>query len=275
MKHLLQPNERNAIEVHYRNSLPFQLLNTTINRLRETSCCLLSPEQVFYECVDILDTISSKTQQDAVFYIKSLWSNLYMWCMDVAPDCNKRTCEDTTATLLYVVTIALQLTDGAKYRGFAVTLCQTLTSHLCEENLSSIRNVLASEEVCHHTQSLRQIITQYMRSEHCISDEIYDMLETLDTTTAKSQFAYLREGYNDDFIRDFEDNLRDACKQGGKATASFLEAKRSSYILKDSILSDTHQNIFNALQPYGISCKYQAFNNAMNNYFNQQKSKTK
>lgn len=273
MKHLLQPNERNAIEVHYRNVLPFQLLNTTINRLRETSCCLLSVEQVFYECADILDTISSKTQQETVFYIKGLWSNLYMWCMDIAPDCNKRVHEDTTATLLYVVAIALQLTDGIKFREFVVTLHAELNQHLSEERLAPIRHTLANNEVCFHTQTLRQTITQYIRSERCISDEIYDMLETLGTTTVKSHFAYLKEGYSDDFIRDFEDNLRDTCKQGGTAAALFLETKRNSYILKDSILSDTHRNIFNALKPYGISCKYQAFNNAMNKYFNQHKSK--
>lgn len=174
-------HEKRLVRTQYGDNILFKAINVPAKGLeREMNGLRLSSEEVFLECLSILDDIKEcDTGKEAEQVVDGLYNTLYCDLREISPhSISDNELEIAVGEIVNCVTLILGYYPGIKYSG--TLLC--LSAQLENNKLDQLKNrglfynqfVLQGEEISVYIKS-------YMDSDEYLSDEIKKQLKKIDS----------------------------------------------------------------------------------------------
>lgn len=178
MKNRLRKEEKAAINTKYSNDIFYKMLHHTGSTYeRKLKNFHLSPDELFVECITILDNIKEKKTDEAKWYVSSLWNDLYCAFRDLdAQDSSEPELETAVAVVLYGLIEFLSLSDKSKYTTLITNLMLQIEN---SENSINAQEILETYMRCSWKLDINAAkieFESYMSNNRFISDEIKDLL---------------------------------------------------------------------------------------------------
>lgn len=170
-------HEKRLVRTQYGDNILFKAINVPAKGLeREMNGLRLSSEEVFLECLTILDDIKEcNTGKDAVQVVDGLYNTLYCDLREISPhNPSENELEIAVGEIVNCVTLILGYYPGIKYSG--TLLC--LSAQLEINNLDQLKNRgLFYNQFVLQGEGISDYIKSYMDSDEYLSDVIKKQLK--------------------------------------------------------------------------------------------------
>ena len=178
--------EQKAISTDYKD---FPLLKAAYKPLKqwetELRQCRLSPEEVFFVVIRLVDDIRRSSTPD--FDFGAMWNDVFSDLYDNNPQSENDTKKATAIILSLLVLYLLQC--APEYQSLAYSLTQQLCSHYPAQEVTAIQKALVGNFALYGDEQLKSSVISYMHSDNYISDDIQNLLtnsQTIDTNAPQT-----------------------------------------------------------------------------------------
>lgn len=170
-------HEKRLVRTQYGDNILFKAINVPAKGLeREMNGLRLSSEEVFLECLTILDDIKEcNTGKEAEQVVDGLYNTLYCDLREISPhNPSENELEIAVGEIVNCVTLILGYYPGLKYSG--TLLC--LSAQLETNNLVQLKNKgLFYNQFVLHGEEISDYIKSYMDGDDYLSDVIKKQLK--------------------------------------------------------------------------------------------------
>lgn len=178
MKSRLRNEEKESIHKNFQSHILYQLLYNPGLRFASDLKFRLSPEELFVECFDIIDTIKEKNREDANYYIRGLWDKKFCDLRDIKKDEeSEEDVKKAVAVIIFGAAFCLNLSNKPQYTEFAASAIKNLINW---SEFDSKKDTF-EHDFCENYYEMDSVKAQkafeeYMDSDNFITDEIYELL---------------------------------------------------------------------------------------------------
>ena len=177
MLRLLRRNEKESLRSRLLDGKPlFKAFQTPVRAFEaEAKGFRLSPEEVFWQLVVVLDNIKEH-QEEALQDMRRLWNDIYVDYRDLSNDENDESVRVFATLTVFAVQVCLACTDEPLYRTMALDLASQLAADggLSQKMEAAVANSIARIG----TERFKIAIQAYMESDdEWVSEEIEEVLE--------------------------------------------------------------------------------------------------
>ena len=179
MKRRLGRNEKGLVRAQYGDNIIFKAINPPAKKLeREMKVLRLSSEEMFLECLTIIDDIKDcDTAKEAEQKVEGLCDTLFCDLREISPQrVSEKELNIAVSEIVNCVVLILEHYRGFKYNGVLFDLLKQLNSgDLNQPDIEgpfSIQFIGVREEISNYIKS-------YMDSEEYLSDEIKKQLKRI------------------------------------------------------------------------------------------------
>lgn len=173
---------------------------------KESAKFKLSTEELFYECMDVLDRIK-EDPDNAPIWIESVWDNLYNEFNELEKECDDTDVRTSVSEVVACLCCCLNACEGVYYNNLNIKLMLQLTG-----NLPDVQDML--DMFSHSIYKLGEerfeaAVKKYMDSKDFYSDDVIDLIagieypEQLSITQCIFMFSAL---LNVDIKKEYNDN---------------------------------------------------------------------
>lgn len=168
----LRRHEKKLVRTQYGDNILFKAINVPAKSLeREMNGLRLSSEEVFLECLTVLDDIKEcNTGVEAERVVDGLYNTLYCDLREIGPHgVSENELDIAASEIVNCVTLILGYYPGIKYSG--TLLC--LSAQLENNNLDQLKNRgIFYKQIVLNGEEISDYIKSYMDSDDYLSDDI-------------------------------------------------------------------------------------------------------
>lgn len=177
MKSRLKRNERKAVATVIEPLLLFQMLRNPLKYYEQQMAHFrLSAEEMFFNCIEVLDYIKSHTKQETKQYIKGLYSTLYCDYRDLAED-NVKDEELQTATTCVIYSLIMLFTQSelSFYNNLATELFLQLSANKID--IAPVQEQFMATYYRLDAEKVKQSFSEYMQDDTHLSNQLQTRIE--------------------------------------------------------------------------------------------------
>ena len=175
MLHLLRRNEKESLRSRLLDGLLlYKAFQKPIREFEaEATGFLLSPEEVFWQLVVVLDKVKEH-QEDALIDIRGLWDDIYVDYRDLSDD--DKGLDLFTAITVFCVQTCLVMLNAPLYRTMASIIGEQLAKK--DQPSQKMESAVLNNITRIGTDKFKAVVQDYMNSEDdWLSDEIEEVLD--------------------------------------------------------------------------------------------------
>lgn len=268
MKSRLRKEEKESIHKAFQSHILYKLLFNPGTKFASKLAYRLSPEELFIECFDILDSIKERNREDANYYVSSLWDREFCNLRDIKKD--EETEEDVkkaVAVIIFGAAFCLNLSKKPVYTELAASVFNNLLElEKYDDKIDILENVFTENYYQIDSGKAQQALEEYMESDEYISDEIYELLNPASFDIGDGtipmiphRFKFCKPSVSNARAREINKELWDRCQNN--------EVDRVLLLLKNDLKEDVEipknmTNLHNELSfCYGLEIGYRQFTN--------------
>ena len=174
-------NEKRLVRTQYGDNILFKAINVPAKSLeRELNVLRISSEEVFLECLTILDEIKEcNTGKEAEQVVDGVYNTLYCDLREISAHSGlEKELEVAVGEIVNCVTLILGYYPGLKYSG----ALHCLSTQLETSSLDQLKNRgLFYNQLVLNGEEISDYIKSYMDSDDYLSDEIKRRLKKIDS----------------------------------------------------------------------------------------------
>lgn len=271
MKSRLRNEEKESIHRKYELDILYKLLFNPGTKFASKLAYRLSPEELFIECFDILDSIKEKNRDDANYYVSSLWDREFCNLRDIKKDEeSEEDVKKAVAVIIFSAAFCLNLSKKPIYTELAASVFNNLLElEKYDDKIDILENVFTENYYQIDSGKAQQALEEYMESDEYISDEIYELLNPASFDIGDGTipmiphiFKFCKPSVSNARAREINKELWDRCQNN--------EVDRVLLLLKNDLKEDVElpnnmKNIHDELSLYyGLKISYKQFTNIYN-----------
>lgn len=177
MKNRLKRSERKAISAAVEPLLLYQMLRNPLKYYEQQMAHFrLSAEEMFIDCIEVLDYIKGHTKQVTKQYIKGLYSALYCDYRDLAED-NVKDEELQTATTCVIYSLIMLFTQSelSFYNSMATELFLQLSANKID--IAPVQEQFMTTYYRLDAEKVKQSFSEYMQDDTHLSNQLQTLIE--------------------------------------------------------------------------------------------------
>lgn len=175
MKRKLKKGEKDAVRNRYGDNTIFRVLKASSHFESRMGKFRLSPEDVFYNCFDVLDDIK-QNPDDAVMNVDTLWDDIYNdfrdWNIEGAKDEDIRL---GTSIVIYCVALCLLHADEPPYSTIVAHLMGQLQQH--GASTEDLQQTFWPNIYRIGTENFSSAVNNYLEDDDYWADEMAEIFE--------------------------------------------------------------------------------------------------
>ena len=268
MKSRLRKEEKESIHKAFQSHILYKLLFNPGTKFASKLAYRLSPEELFIECFDILDSIKEKNRDDANYYVSSLWDREFCNLRDIKKDEeSEEDVKKAVAVIIFGVAFCLNLSKKPIYTELAASVFNNLLElEKYDDKIDILENIFTENYYQIDSGKAQQALEEYMESDNFISDEIYELLNPASFDIGDGTipmiphiFKFCKPSVSNARAREINKELWDRCQNN--------EVDRVLLLLKNDLkeyveLPNNMKNLHDELSVfYGLEISYRQFTN--------------
>lgn len=268
MKSRLRNEEKESIHRKYELDILYKLLFNPGTKFASKLAYRISPEELFIECFDILDSIKEKNRDDANYYVSSLWDREFCNLRDIKKDEeSEEDVKKAVAVIIFGAAFCLNLSKKPIYTELAASVFNNLLElEKYDDKIDILENVFTENYYQIDSGKAQQALEEYMESDEYISDEIYELLNPANFDIGDGtipmiphRFKFCKPSVSNARAREINKELWDRCQNN--------EVDRVLLLLKNDLKEDVElpnnmKNLHDELSfCYGLEISYRQFTN--------------
>ena len=268
MKSRLRKEEKESIHRKYELDILYKLLFNPGTKFASKLAYRLSPEELFIECFDILDSIKEKNRDDANYYVSSLWDREFCNLRDIKKDEeSEEDVKKAVAVIIFGAAFCLNLSKKPVYTELAASVFNNLLElEKYDDKIDILENIFTENYYQIDSGKAQQALEEYMESDNFISDEIYELLNPASFDIGDGTipmiphiFKFCKPSVSNARAREINKELWDRCQNN--------EVDRVLLLLKNDLkeyveLPNNMKNLHDELSVfYGLEISYRQFTN--------------
>lgn len=184
MRNRLRRSAREAVRNEYRNNVIYLALKTPCEHFCEKMPKFhLSAEEVFLECLSVLDDIK-EDESRAVFNLEHRWDSISNDFRDLAAnDVNEKEIALATSVVIFCVVMCLTIAKKQLYSTLALRLMGQIVEH--DAYTDELKDTFMANVYRLGEGELQEVFWDYMESDEFLSDEIEEMVEQIENVEDK------------------------------------------------------------------------------------------
>ena len=268
MKSRLRNEEKESIHKAFQSHILYKLLYTPGIKFASKLKFRLSPEELFIECFDIIDTIKEKNRDDANYYIRGLWDKIFCNLRDIKKDEeSEEDVKKAVAVIIFGAAFCLNLSKKTIHTELAASVFNNLLElEKYDDKIDILENVFTENYYHIDSGKAQQVFEEYMESDDYISDEIVELLNPASFDIGDGtipmiphRFKFCKPSVSNARAREINKELWDRCQNN--------EVDRVLLLLKNDLKEDVElpnnmKNLHDELSLfYGLKIGYKQFTN--------------
>ena len=183
MKNRLRKQEKAIVDSKYRQEWLYQMLYHPGKSFeKELKSFRLSAEELFVECIEVLDGIKERNRSEAEWYIGGLWDKLYCDYRDLdTQESDDEELKRAVSVVLYGIVMCLSQSSKSKYVYLCTCLMEQLNDPEHPADIVDLQSRYMSTYYRMDAAAVQEAFEAYMNCDRFISDEIDDALHTPST----------------------------------------------------------------------------------------------
>lgn len=183
MKNRLRRQERAIVSSRYDKDLLYQLLYLPGKSYeRELKNFRLTAEELFVECIDVLDNIKERNRSEAEYYVTGLWDALFCDFRDLdTQDTTDEELKHAVSVVIYGIVMCLSQSSKPKYVYLNTCLMEQLNEPEHSADIPDLQERYLHTYYRMDAGAVMAAFEAYMSCDHFISDEIDELLHTPST----------------------------------------------------------------------------------------------
>lgn len=178
MKERLSKERKNAVKQRYKEHPLYRAFHGCCKEFETTMTNLrLSPEEVMLEVIDRFDTCLSNDDPIPVI-TQTLWDDIINDLQDVSVEAPYEEFELATAEIMIMLSIITSFVDSARVSELTLNIRMSLQKHY--PSWMVLENKIKNHLWRGLDEPLIDWVKKYIESEECISDEIQEMIDTIE-----------------------------------------------------------------------------------------------
>ena len=268
MKSRLRNEEKESIHKNFQSHILYQLLYNPGLRFASDLKFRLSPEELFVECFDIIDTIKEKNREDANYYIRGLWNKKFCDLRDIKKDEeSEEDVKKAVAVIIFGAVFCLNLSKKPIHTELVASVFNNLLElEKYDDKINILENVFAENYYQIDSDKAQQVFEEYMESDEYISEEIHELLNPSITDIGDGtipmiphRFKFCKPSVSNARAREINMELWDRC-HNNKVDRVLLLLKND--LKEDVELPNNMKNLHDELSLfYGLKIGYKQFTN--------------
>lgn len=179
MQKRLQRHEREAIRNEYREHVAFRAVRDACTQFeRSLKALRLSPEEVFVECFSILDQLK-EYPEDGSRMVSTLWDATYNDLMDLDDTVPEEELQEGVTVILYMTNVLLMNSNISFYRRISAELIDQIVNR--DNQFTLVQDAIMPYIYRLDIEKLAGLVDSYLDSDLFLSDEVEDVLSSLNT----------------------------------------------------------------------------------------------
>ena len=268
MKSRIRNEEKESIHKAFQSHILYKLLYTPGIKFASKLKFRLSPEELFIECFDIIDTIKEKNRDDANYYIRGLWDKIFCNLRDIKKDEeSEEDVKKAVAVIIFGAAFCLNLSKKTIHTELAASVFNNLLElEKYDDKIDILENVFTENYYHIDSGKAQQVFEEYMESDDYISDEIVELLNPASFDIGDGtipmiphRFKFCKPSVSNARAREINKELWDRCQNN--------EVDRVLLLLKNDLKEDVElpnnmKNLHDELSLfYGLKIGYKQFTN--------------
>ena len=268
MKSRLRNEEKESIHKAFQSHILYKLLYTPGIKFASKLKFRLSPEELFIECFDIIDTIKEKNRDDANYYIRGLWDKIFCNLRDIKKDEeSEEDVKKAVAVIIFGAAFCLNLSKKPIYIELAASVFNNLLELEEYDNKITILENVFTENYYHiDSGKAQQVFEEYMESDDYISDEIVELLNPASFDIGDGtipmiphRFKFCKPSVSNARAREINLEILERCRN--HRTRQVLLFLKND-LKEDVELPKNMKNLYDELSVfYGLEISYKQFTN--------------